>query len=179
MAQDSPQQVSGVLDRDSLQRLLGRTPPLVEGLRDPADQLQPNGIDLTLRSVAWFASPGQIGLTSADRVLSATAELGFDSEGWTHLAPGPYLITLNEVVHLPNGIAGLAWPRSSLLRCGVFIHNAVWDAGYEGRSQCLLTVINPHGFRIARDSKVLQMVFFTLAQSVSEGYQGHYQRENL
>lgn len=171
--------VSGALDRDSLRRLLDATPPLVEGLRDPSDQVQPNGIDLTLRSAAWFGSPGQVGATSEERILSATAELEFDSEGWAHLAPGPYLITLNEVVHLPKGVMALAWPRSSLLRCGVFVHNAVWDAGYEGRSQCLLTVINPHGFRVARGSKVLQMVFFTLAQTVAEGYQGKYQRENI
>ena len=176
---ESLPQVSGALDRESLRRLLDATPPLVEGLRDLRDQVQPNGIDLTLRSAAWFGSPGQIGVTAAERILSATAELEFDSEGWAHLAPGPYLITLNEVVHLPKGIMALAWPRSSLLRCGVFIHNAVWDAGYEGRSQCLLTVINPHGFRVARDSKVLQMVFFTLTQTVAEGYQGKYQRENL
>ena len=112
-------------------------------------------------------------------MLSATAELEFDSEGYVHLAPGPYLLTLNEVVHIPRGLTALAWPRSSLLRCGVLIHNAVWDAGYEGRSQCLMTVVNPHGFRAARDAKILQLVFFTLAQPVTTGYQGAYQRENL
>ena len=180
MATDSNDQTRpGVLDRASLEQLLSATTPLVEGLRDPQDQLQPNGIDLTLRSVAWFASAGQIGVRPEDRVLSSTAELEFDSEGYAHLAPGPYLATLNEVVHIPRGLTALAWPRSSLLRCGVLIHNAVWDAGYEGRSQCLMTVVNAHGFRAARNAKILQLVVFTLAQPVTTGYQGAYQRENL
>ena len=169
----------GVLDRASLERSLAATPPLVEGLLDPEEQLQPNGIDLTLRSVAWLASVGQVGAAQAERVLSGVAELEFASDGYVHLAAGPYLVTLNEVVHIPNGLTALAWPRSSLLRCGVAVHNAVWDAGYEGRSQCLMSVLNPHGFRVARDARILQLVFFSLAQTAMAGYKGVYQRENL
>lgn len=169
----------GVLDRASLSRLLEATPPLVEGMLSAIEQVQPNGIDLTLRSVAWLATIGQIGASQAERVLSSAVEQEFDGEGWVHLAAGPYLVTFNEVVHIPNGLTALAWPRSSLLRCGVAIHNAVWDAGYQGRSQCLMSVLNPHGFRVARDARILQLVFFTLAAPVGQGYQGIYQGENL
>ena len=169
----------GVLDRASLHRLLASNPPLVEHLLDLDEQLQTNGIDLTLRSVASFGSLGKMGTSAEERVLPTTVELEFDSDGYLHLAPGPYLVTLNEVVHIPPELTALAWPRSSLLRSGVLLHNAVWDAGYEGRSQCLMTVVNPHGFQIARNSRILQLVFFTLVQPVTEGYQGKYQRENL
>lgn len=179
MQQPLPPVPAGALDRASLRRWLAASPPLVEGLSDPETQLQPNGIDLTLRSVAWFSSPGQLGVDNTDRILAATIELDFDVEGWVHLAAGPYVITLNEVLHIPPGLTALAWPRSSLLRSGVALHTAVWDAGYEGRSVCLLSVLNPHGMRLQRNARAVQAVFFPLAQPVAEGYQGQYQRENL
>jgi len=168
--------VNGVLDRASLLELLAVKPPLVEGLLDPDTQVQPNGIDLTLRSVAWYASPGQLGVTNEDRVLARADELEFDPEGWVHLAPGPYLATLNETLHIPLGLTGLTWPRSSLLRSGVAIHTAVGDAGYEGCYQVLLSVLNPRGFRIARNARIVQEVFFTLVTPVSQGYAGVYQQ---
>lgn len=171
--------LQGVLDKASIAQLLAGTPPLIEGLIDPQVQLQPNGIDLTLRTLAALTTAGQLGMSMEDRVLSKAEEITFDTQGYVHLPAGFYLATLNEVVHLPPNLAALAWPRSSLLRCGVTIHNAVWDAGYEGRSQCLMSVFNPLGLRIARNARILQMLFFPLAQPVTEGYQGVYQRENL
>jgi dUTP pyrophosphatase len=71
----------------------------------------------------------------------------------------------------------LAMPRSSLLRCGVTVHTAVWDAGYSGRSQSLMVVYNPRGFRLQRNARIVQLVFFRLTQE-TEGYQGIYQGEN-
>ncbi len=84
----------------------------------------------------------------------------------------------NEVVHLPRDIMALGRPRSSLLRCGVGVGTAVWDAGYEGRSQSLLIVHNPHGFRVQRNARITQLVFFELTGE-SEGYNGIYQGENI
>lgn len=165
----------GVLDRASLQALLTATPPLVEGMPDPEGQLQVNGIDLTVRSVAWIASIGQIGASNADRVLPSTQELDWDADGFAHLAPGPYLATLNEVLHTPLDLTLLLWPRSSLLRSGVAVHTAVVDAGYEGRPQVLLSVLNPHGFRLQRAARIVQIAAFTLTRPVVQGYQGAYQ----
>ncbi|MFH1486748.1 MAG: deoxyuridine 5'-triphosphate nucleotidohydrolase [Chloroflexota bacterium] len=169
----------GILDRATLLHCIAATPPLVEGLLHPEDQVQVSGIDLTLRSVAEFATPGRLGVESSARVLSQTDGLPFADDGWLYLCPGSYLLTYNEVVHLPKSISALAFPRSSLLRCGVSIHNAVWDAGYEGRSQSLMVVYNKQGFYIARDARILQLVFFVLSNPVEEGYGGAYQRENL
>ncbi len=118
------------------------------------------------------AGPGQ-------RDLSATEPLSFDGEGWLSLAPGPYLITLNEVVNLPLDLMALGRPRSSLLRSGVSVHTAVWDAGYHGRSEALLVVHHPLGYRLQRNSRLVQLIFFRLPQAVSQGYQGRFQGENL
>ena len=41
-----------VLCREEIELMLSASPPLVEGMVDPEAQLQPNGIDLTVREVA-------------------------------------------------------------------------------------------------------------------------------
>jgi dUTP pyrophosphatase len=167
-----------VLSGSDIRRLLQAKPPLVAGWLDLDEQVQVNGFDLTLRDVALVRSPGQIAADNRDRVVAGLAPLAFDSEGYIDLAPGAYMITYNEVVHLPKDVMALGRPRSSLLRCGVSIGTAVWDAGYEGRSQSLLVVHNPHGFRVQKNARMTQLVFFTLTGE-SAGYQGVYQGENI
>jgi len=159
--------------------MLEASPPLVENLFDTQQQVQPNGIDLTLKEVALLSSPGSLGPGNEGRALSGTSPLVFDGLGRVDLLSGCYLVTYNEVVNLPKNIMALATPRSSLLRCGVSIHNAVWDAGYSGRSQSLMVVYNAQGFRLHRNARIVQMVFFSLSREVAQGYQGAFQGENI
>jgi dUTP pyrophosphatase len=167
------------LDKASIGNLVLGSPPLVENYISLEEQLQPNGFDLTLKEVSKLASRGYMGRGGDHRELSATEHLEFDEAGWLHLAAGPYLITFNEIVNLPLNLMALGRPRSSLLRCGVSIHTAVWDAGYRGRSQALLVVHNPMGYRLQQGARVMQLVFFQLVQKVREGYQGRFMAENL
>ena len=172
----------GALNRDAIARLIEGSPPLVTDYVDLPAQLQPNGFDLTLHSVGNYAGegmPGSIGVADADRRLADTFEARFDADGWVLLRPGPYRITFNEIVNIPRRLMALGRPRSSLLRSGVAIHTAVWDGGYSGRSQALLTVHHPAGFRLERNARVAQLVFFPLAAPDSEGYAGRYRNENL
>jgi len=169
----------GILSREDILKMLEASPPLVENLCDAQLQVQPNGIDLTLKEVALPSSSGSLGLGNESRTLSHTSPLVFDGLDRVDLLPGCYLVTYNEVVNLPRNIMALAMPRSSLLRCGVSIHNAVWDAGYSGRSQSLMVVYNPQGFRLYRNARIVQMVFFSLSREVAQGYQGAFQGENI
>ena len=137
---------------------------------------------MSVRSIAAYdavSTSGSIGISNRDRALPENSQLAFDSDGWLNLKSGPYLITFNEIVNLPRRIMALARPRSSLLRSGVAIHTAVWDAGYSGRSQALLVVHHPAGFRIQRNARVAQLVFFPLDAADTQGYAGRYQNENL
>jgi dUTP pyrophosphatase len=168
-----------ILSREDILKMLRATPPLVENLCDVQQQIQPNGIDLTLKEVALFSSSGSLDPSNKNRALSSTAPLVFDGLGRVDLLPGCYLVTYNEVVNLPKNIMALALPRSSLLRCGVSIHNAVWDAGYSGRSQSLMVVYNTQGFRLYRNARIVQMVFFSLSHEVARGYDGVFQGENI
>ena len=167
-----------ILSKQDIYHLLQQQPPLIEGYINLEEQVQPNGIDLTLREVALLQSSGKIAVSDSQRLVSDLAPLVFDGLGFIDLVPGAYIITYNEIVHLPKNVMALARPRSSLLRCGVTVNTAVWDAGYSGRSQSLMVVYNPQGFRLQRNARLVQLVFMRLTQK-TEGYRGAYQRENI
>jgi dUTP pyrophosphatase len=170
--------MAAILSRQDIQRLVQQPTPLVEGCINLEKQVQPNGIDLTLREVALPQSSGRIAVEDSQRLVSDLAPLVFDGMDFIDLIPGVYVITYNEVVHLPTNIMALATPRSSLLRCGVTVNTAVWDAGYSGRSQSLMVVYNPQGFRLQRNARIVQLVFLRLTEE-TEGYHGAYQEENI
>jgi len=167
-----------VLSRQEIKRLMKKKPPLIEGYIDLEEQVQPNGVDLTLREIALLQSSGRITARNDQRQVSDLSPLVFDGLGYIDLVPGAYIITYNEVVHLPENIMALGRPRSSLLRCGVTVGTAVWDAGYEGRSQSLLVVYNPLGFRLQKNARVMQLIFMRLSEK-TKGYKGAYQGENI
>ena len=167
-----------VLSKQDIHRLLKQEPPLIEGYINLEEQVQPNGVDLTVREVALLQSSGKIAVEDSQRLVSDLAPLVFDGLGFIELMVGAYIITYNEIVHLPKNIIALATPRSSLLRCGVTVNTAVWDAGYSGRSQSLMIVYNPQGLRLQRNARIVQLIFLELTQE-TEGYHGAYQGENI
>ncbi len=170
--------MTAILSKQDIRQLLQEEPPLIEGCVNLEEQLQPNGIDLTLREIAFPQSAGKIAVNNRQRQVSDLAPLTFDGLGFIDLIPGAYIVTVNEIVHLPKNIMALARPRSSLLRCGVTIDTAVWDAGYSGRSQSLMVVYNPQGFRLQRNARIMQIIFLQLTDE-TEGYDGAYQGENI
>jgi dUTP pyrophosphatase len=174
-----PVGVGGALGREELARRIEGDQPLIDGIRSLGDQLQPNGVDLSVASVAAFAGSGSLARLNAGRMLPEVIEIPFDDRGWLDLGPGAYQVTFNETVSLPRDVMALGRPRSSLCRMGATLGTAVWDAGYVGRSTALLVVENSNGIRIQRDARLMQLVFFTLTAPTERGYEGEYQGENL
>ncbi|KPA17031.1 deoxyuridine 5'-triphosphate nucleotidohydrolase [Candidatus Magnetomorum sp. HK-1] len=167
-----------VLNQESIREYIKQTPPLVEGMNDPDTQIQPNGVDMTLDKIFSFKGTGQIDFSNQKRVLPQKNVLEFDSNGCLNLKPGAYAVTFKEIVNLPDHLMALGRPRSSLIRMGASIITAVWDAGYSGRSEALLTVQHSEGVCIFENARLLQLVFFQLTGK-TEGYNGIYQGENL
>jgi len=170
--------MSPVLGHKEIAELLKASPPLLEEYINLQEQMQPNGFDLSLREISMFTSPGRVEIDNAGREISRISRLSYDASGYMRLEPGSYLVTFNEIVHLPLWLMALGRPRTTLLRCGVAIHTAVWDAGYSGRSQALMVVYNSAGFRVQRNARLMQLVFFHLS-SADQGYRGIYQNENI
>ncbi len=141
-------------------------------------QMQPAGIDLTLKEVHELSDAGEIDFDNSKRRISDTKKLEFDATGKLHLSHGCYKIVYNEYVGIPLDCAAFGYPRSSLLRCGADVRCAVWDPGYHGRSESLLLVHNPKGIVLHKNAKVMQLVFVRLEAKAEKGYDGKYKGEN-
>ncbi len=94
----------GVLGRSEILNLLKLSPPLVEGMLDTQEQVQANGVDITVKEVSLLASAGKIEVSNEQRRLSALSPLYFDGLGSMDLLPGCYLLTYNEVVNLTRHV---------------------------------------------------------------------------
>jgi deoxycytidine triphosphate deaminase len=146
------------------------------------EQVQPNGVDLTLEAVFEQREPGRIGRagkTVGDRRTVPTApterEPESDDGGVYRLSPGGYVVRYSETVAIPEEHVGFIYPRSSLLRNSCMLDTAVWDAGYEGKGEGLLEVY--HEIEIEAGARIAQIV---LAAADHAGtYEGSYQGENI
>lgn len=137
-----------------------------------AEQVQPNGVDLTLEAVFEQSSPGRI--ERGSKTIGDREECP-SSEGVYELSPGGYVVRYAERIHIPEDHVGFLYPRSSLLRNSCMLDTAVWDAGYEGRGEGLLEV--HHEVSIEAGARIAQLV---LADAEHVGaYDGSYQGENL
>src|SRR5439155_2865360 len=125
-----------------------------------------------------FSEGGSLGRSSEDRRLPAREELAFDAHDWLELEAGTYGIRYAEWVEVPVDCGGLVFPRSSLLRMGLHVPTAVWDAGYAGRGEGLLQVSNAQGVRLQRGARIVQLVLFRLTEPAASRYAGAYQHEN-
>ena len=176
---EDKERLVAILNKEAIRRLVEEQ-GLLSGFIDLNTQLTPNGFDLTVAQIFEFKSPGALDFSNKERNLPETIQLRprklkqKDKFGWWKLKKGCYKIMTNEIVKLPNDLIAVAFSRSSLLRMGVFVQTAVWDAGFVGRSEFMLVVENASGLRLKQNARVAQLVFFKAAKT-TQGYQGIYQ----
>ncbi|MGQ9706441.1 MAG: deoxyuridine 5'-triphosphate nucleotidohydrolase [bacterium] len=164
-----------IVSGELLLSYLKSKPPLVESVSE--DQIQPNGIDLSIDKIFRFKGSGSVRVI--DRKLADVVEMKPDRDGWWHLGEGAYKVRIIEIVHIPIGLIGIARPRSTLTRCGAMVHTALWDSGYEGKSEVLLTVHNHYGLNIQKGARIMQIIFLLCEGNIDKGYNGLYQGENI
>ena len=166
-----------MLNKEQIKKLIVEE-KLIEGCIKLETQLTPNGFDLTAGAVFEFTSSGSLDFSNSERVLPECREIlarkrsPEDKFGWWHLAQGIYKIRTNETVRLPNNLVALAFSRSSLLRMGAFTQHGVWDAGFCGQGEFILSVGNIHGIELKQNCRITQLVF--LSTEETEGYKGIY-----
>jgi dUTP pyrophosphatase len=161
-------------------------------------QIQPCGVDLTLKRVLSWTSAGSIDFDNTRRKLAETQVLPFQAPiedstehdspksqmpdqakepntgGFIDLPAGAYLVEFNETIAMPLDVMGEVFVRSSLFRSGALLSGGVMDSGYTGAIGALLQVVNPHGLRVWKDARLGQMVMHEMAEK-TDGYQGMYQ----
>jgi dUTP pyrophosphatase len=168
-----------MLNREEIEKLITEI-KLVEGFIDPAVQLTPNGFDLTAANVSEFSGQGSVDFSNKERQLPQCSEVPLqkaspsDKFGWWDLKPGVYKIKTNEAVNLPQDLIALAFTRTSLLRAGAFTQHGVWDAGFKGKGEFILSVQNPAGLKLKQNARVAQLVFLKINQT-GHSYKGIYQ----
>jgi deoxycytidine triphosphate deaminase len=138
------------------------------------DQIQPNGLDLTIEALFQQTSPGRIDCDG--KRIGERERIEPDEEtNCYHLEPGHYIVAYAETIAVPQEHVGFIYPRSSLLRNSCMLDTAVWDAGYEGKGEGLLEV--NHELELEGGVRIGQ---FVLAPADHAGtYDGSYQRERL
>ena len=140
----------------------------VDPLRE--EQIQPNGVDLTVESLFEQVTPGRI--TRDGKSVGDRREVD-PVDGLYRLDPGAYVLKYGERLRIPDDHVGFVYPRSTLLRNSCMLNTAVWDAGYEGRGEGLLRVGAP--IELEPGARVAQ---FVLAAADHEGrYDGTYHGE--
>ncbi|MFP9060845.1 deoxyuridine 5'-triphosphate nucleotidohydrolase [Natrialbaceae archaeon A-chndr2] len=142
------------------------------------EQVQPNGVDLTLEVVFEQLEPGRITKTDkeiGDRVARPLEQLEQKDPDSYYLPEGSYVVRYGERIRIPDGHIGFVYPRSSLMRNSCMLNTAVWDAGYEGRGEGLMQV--HHDIELERGARIAQLVFAKAEHQAT--YDGSYQGENL
>jgi len=142
------------------------------------DQIQPNGVDLTVEAVFEQREPGRIrtdGKEIGERQEVESEQYTDEGSPTYYLEAGTYVARYGERIAIPSGHIGFVYPRSSLMRNSCMLNTAVWDAGYEGRGEGLLQV--HHDVELESGARIAQLV---LAEAEHmEEYDGSYQGENL
>src|SRR6056297_1326445 len=135
------------------------------------DQVQPNGVDLTVEDVLEQVEPGRIttdGKAIGDREPVETERV--DGREVFVLQPGGYVLQYAETISIPEAHVGFLYPRSSLMRNSCMLNSAVWDAGYTGKGEGLLEV--HHEVELERGARVAQLVLADAAHE--DAYDGSY-----
>ena len=136
--------------------------------------VQPNGVDLSIDTI--YGVEGTPRLTDSDYDKGSRVELTPNEDGFYNLDEGVYIVQYGERISIPTDHVGLVLPRSRMMRCGISVETAVWDAGYEGGGEGALRV--GQEVEVAEDMRIAQLILFQ-TEELDETYDGHHQAERL
>ncbi|MFQ3308189.1 MAG: dUTP pyrophosphatase [Candidatus Nanohaloarchaea archaeon] len=169
------------LNREQLRELIEEQ-GLIQNYVHLDTQLTPQGFDLTAAEIHRYEDSGKLDFSNDEREVPESTPIQpekknqEDEYGWWELEQGTYKVVMNEKVDIPNNLVGYAYPRSSLLRMGVTIENAVWDSGFTGTGSFKISVDNSEGVEIKENARLNQIVFEKIRET-EEGYSGVYHEE--
>ena len=143
--------------------------PFVSNL--DAKCIQPNAVDIRVSEVFAFTSHS---FTLNEDVTIHRKQALLPGPCW-HLTTGRYQFATEHYVEVPEGVAGLIIPRSSLNRNGIIVTSGLWDSGFKGYLGGTIHVPEGCVFELTANTRIGQFITWS---SQSQGtYAGGYNQE--
>ncbi len=98
--------------------------------------------------------------------------------GWDLHPNRPYILQIEGQIKINDKSAQLYLPRSTLLRCGLALHTAVGDSGYNGHLAFLCTNYHTRPFFIEKGVNFAQLLDFEVKGNTLV-YDGDFQEQEI
>ena len=140
------------------------------------DLIQPNSIDLTVKSVYVISGPL---ILFADKETkrqlpeyNLIKPFAYEGREMYLLEPGiRYQVELNELLSFDTSICGITLVRSTMAKSGCSGENGLFDSGYHGACGMMVSVQATSYIEVG--CSIAQMIFFST--NSSKMYNGFYQ----
>ncbi len=136
----------------------------LDGLVHLDTQQAPNGIDLTVDSIARPTGPGQLDFGGSEfasmprEPLSPVLDDPDDDYGWWTLEEGTYIVQYNESLTMPEGQQARLYPLERTLRAGAHHGTYILDDGRDPIETLL--VVGRMGCRLKENCRLSRLVLF-------------------
>lgn len=155
-----------------------RKKKLVEGLPD-TEMVSPEGAGIDIRVGSIYRIEGETTLGIDERIMPSYNCIGDffeDGEKYKQLKPFKYyVIKTIEKFNIPEDIFCLIFPRSSLMRFGIFANVSECPPGYRGYLHMGLINLNNNNFNLQLGSKFAHIVFIKIKGEILKSYNGVWQ----
>lgn len=132
------------------------------------------GFDLRVSNVSVLTGGGG-SLRCETRRTPEVIDLNINSNGCYYLKPGEiYLVSTIEEFDLPDDLAALFYPRSTLFRSGINFESSVLPPGYVGPMTFSLINNYKESFEIEKGARFAHVVFHAVTGDVGR-YKGQWQ----
>lgn len=147
---------------------------VIYNILDEQNQIQQNGIDLTLHSIQQIKGEGSITKEEVilpDHVQKLVKE---DDSGLCWLERNTtYDVLCNEEVDIPENVCAKIHHRSSLNRMGAFCMSGLYDSGFNNQIGFMLRT-REIPIMLEQDARIAQIVF--MEANSAELYDGKYNK---
>lgn len=141
----------------------------------PEEAIQSHGIDLSINKIYRLEGTAHI-KNGEEYTKTERVEVEPENGEYKLLAENGYIVVYDEIITIPENHCGLVLPRSRLMRCGNNVHTAVWDSGYSGIGEGLITLTNDTIYD--EDLRLAQIIFIE-TENLNELYEGSHQGERI
>lgn len=160
-----------VIGYEEILKLTKQNPSLIENVDEK--NIQPSGVDLRVKRIYRLKNSGFLG--TKDRMTPDVESVSDRFGEKFRLEPNEFvLVETMEKVNMPKDLMAIILPRSSLFRCGVGLHTAVVDPGFQGTLTFGMKNLSEFPFEIEIGSRIGQIVFKEVKENVKL-YDGKYQ----